>query len=72
MYRLKNKKMPFWRASVAKISSKLDYSMIKFYKKLDYDNVEFQNRSISLDRLRKRAKYWKVCEKWANAHFGLQ
>ena len=60
MYRLKNKKMPCWRASVAKISSKLDYSMIKFYKKLDYDNVEFKNRSTSLDSLRKRTKCWKV------------
>ena len=62
--------MPRWRASVAKISSKLDYSMIEFYEKLDYGNVEFQNMDIFLNSLRNWAKCWKICEKGANAHFG--
>ena len=55
---------------MAKFSSKLDYKMIEFFTKLDYGNVELQNRDISLINLRKRAKYWKVCEKQTNAHFG--
>ena len=62
--------MPRWWASVAKISSKLDYSMIDFYEKHDFGNVEFQNRGISLNSLRNETKCWKVCEKGANAHFG--
>ena len=61
--------MPRWRASVAKISSKLDYKMIEFFIKLYHGNVEFQNRGISLNGLRKGVKWWKVCEKGANTHF---
>ena len=61
--------MPRWLVSMAKISSKLNYKMIEFFTKLDYGNVELQNKDISLISLRKMAKCWKVCKKWANAHF---
>ena len=48
--------MPLWLASMAKISSKLDYKMIEFFTKLDYGNIELQNRDISLISLRKKTK----------------
>ena len=63
--------MPRWLASMAEISTKLDYKMIEFFTKLGFRIVELQNMGISLISLKKRAKYWKVCEKGANAHFGL-